>query len=322
MLPEHRAWRVRGVPPSFDRRRLADALRCHLLLQSPRLDATSTGHARDGVDNVRIDTLASDLHSAEQVATVRFSALPPQLRTLESKAQLPIDISLNGDDASARATPPSVQTIRLTIDGHFYGTTVLCSPADHDVDVFAVCGLGGHAFGSFVHKTEGHMWLRDSLPQHIPKARVMTYGYDSGLQSSTNFSHLGDFARLLRVAITRILWSATRPLILVGHSLGGLLIKEALAQLVESDVSSLVDRVSGVLFFGVPHYGMDIESLTSMVKGQPNQPLLQSLQGVNSQVLGFQERHFSKILEQMKNLKVFCFYETEESPTAAKVSVN
>ena len=319
MPSEHVSWRIRGVPRFFDKRSLADALRHHLVLQSP--NSTNAGDGSDSVDDVFLDTLAPDLQCLEQVATVRFPTLPPQLQALEDRAELTIEIPPNTEDSPVgghRRSPN--HTSRLTIDMHFHGTTVLYSPTDHDVDVLAVCGLGGHAMGSFIHKRDRHMWLRDSLPQRIPKARVMIYGYDSGLQHSTNLAQLGDLAKSLRTAITRILRSGKRRLVLIGHSLGGLLIKEALTQLAESDSRSLVNFVSGVLFFGVPNHGMDIESLIPMVNDQANRPLLDSLHRVNSWVLMLQDRDFSRILDQRKDLKVFCFYETEKSPTAAKVS--
>jgi hypothetical protein len=42
--------------------------------------------------------------------------------------------------------------------------------------IVAVAGLAGHAIGSW-SAPNGSMWLRDELPQDIPNARVLTYGY-------------------------------------------------------------------------------------------------------------------------------------------------
>ena len=74
----------------------------------------------------------------------------------------------------------------LTFDTHFYGLTALSTPhvEKEAIDCVAVCGLGGHAFGSFKEKGTPYMWLRDSLPKDLPNLRVLLYGYESGLEGS------------------------------------------------------------------------------------------------------------------------------------------
>jgi len=308
------------VPLGFDKERLADALRHHPIL-SP--NATTDGDGEDRGIDVHVDTLAADVQNPEQVATVRFPAPPPALQVLKSSSQLTIDVLVAAGDApvgAQRKTSPSQAAVRLTIDEHFHGTTVLHSPRDHDINVLAVSGLGSHAFGSFVHKKDGHMWLRDGLPRHLPTARVMIYGYESGLQRSTSVANLGDLASSLRIAIVGLLQSQKQRVILIGHSLGGLLIKEALVQIAASDAGlDLMAPLLGMLFFGVPNDGMDIGSLIPIVGDQPNRFLLESLNAMNSQILGLQRQAFSK-LSSGSDFEMFCFFETEQSPTAAEVS--
>src|SRR3569833_2843176 len=310
--PRHQTWRVRGVPTDFDKAKLADVLRRHLDLQPLRGDAPNDGAGGIG-DSVRVRTLAPDLRH-DQVATVRFHQLPPRLRTLARGDQLTIDVQPQG--------PASLPTARLAIDQHFHGITVLSTPStgDHNVDILAIPGLGGNPYGSFVHKGDGHMWLSDSLPRDMPSARVMIYGYESGLQDSASFAGLDDLAGSLRLEIGRLLRSGGQSLILVGHSLGGLLVKEALVRLAESNSElDQIRRIFGALFFGVPNNGMDIASLIPMVNNQPNRFLHESLNMINSQVLRLQARSFSSFLDRTA-LDMFCFYETKLSPTAAKVS--
>lgn len=78
------------------------------------------------------------------------------------------------------------------------------------------------------------MWLRDSLPDDvtsaetgIPMARVMIYGYESGVVQSQSVQNLEDLgtsfhASLLPLARRRPM----RPIILLAHSLGGLIVKQ------------------------------------------------------------------------------------------------
>jgi len=77
--------------------------------------------------------------------------------------------------------------------------------------------------------------------------------------------------------------------------------------------------VYGILFFGVPHDGLDITSLIPMVGRQPNLPLLYSLGRDNSQVITKLHREFHNALGGQGESEIFCFYETLQSPTAQKV---
>lgn len=45
------------------------------------------------------------------------------------------------------------------------------------------------------------MWLRDFLPQHIPSARILTYGYDSTLVKKTSTASILEFSRNLLEAL-------------------------------------------------------------------------------------------------------------------------
>ncbi|KAH0609232.1 uncharacterized protein H6S33_012718 [Morchella sextelata] len=71
------------------------------------------------------------------------------------------------------------------------------------LSIIAVTGLAGHAFGSWKSRGENTMWLRDFLPEHVPTARILTYGYDSTLHRNLSISGIDDFStRLLEVVAT------------------------------------------------------------------------------------------------------------------------
>lgn len=76
---------------------------------------------------------------------------------------------------------------------------------------------------------QGHLWLRDDLPKQLPEARIFLYEYNSTAVFGKDKSTFIDKANELLEAI-RIKRDATgdRPLILLGHSLGGLLVEQAL----------------------------------------------------------------------------------------------
>ena len=75
----------------------------------------------------------------------------------------------------------------------------------------------------------------------------------------------------------------------------------------------------GIIFFGVPQDGMDINSLIPMVENGPNRFLLESIGRINSQMLSIQQREFHKALGTEGESEIVCFYETLKSPTAIQV---
>lgn len=321
MHSSRRTWRIRGIPRDVDRAWLARALRYHSDLQWP--SGNIPENPEKGVNDVIVHTLAPDLRVQYQVATVRFHTPPSQLHTLGARGELTVEIHMDPENALVIGGYDSVY--QIFIDDHFDGITTLFSPVigeEDQIDVLAVSGLGSHPFGSFVHKEDGNMWLTNNLPRDIPAARVMIFGYESQLQHSQSHIQLDDLAGPVHIAISQILRSSEkRPLLLIGHSLGGLLVKQALIRIAESAFEgtlNVLGRITGMLLFGTPNDGLDIESLVPMVNDQPNRSLLESLSSKNSQVLRHQRQEFSKVLEHTR-LHLFCLYETELSPTAALV---
>ncbi|RDW58335.1 hypothetical protein BP5796_12265 [Coleophoma crateriformis] len=248
----------------------------------------------------RIHSFAVQADDEDKVATITFDTTSDQLTGLEDR---------------------TFDHENITIDRSFYGLTVLFSPgtSDHQLDIIAICGLGGHAFGSFKERDGTHMWLRDSLPKDFPHARIMTYGYDSHIHGSNSFQDFESLASSLRVAVEGIKSPTNslrvKPIIFIAHSLGGLVLKEALIQSGQAN-SNLFRHTQGALFFGVPNEGMDIASLIPMVEDQPNEAFLHTLHP-ESELLRKQSRQFQEIFNSPATT-IFSFYETKTSPTAKK----
>lgn len=102
------------------------------------------------------------------------------------------------------------------------------------VSIVAVSGLGSHAFGSFKERGGDHMWLRDALPRRLvgkkgrrPMARVMIFGYSSRVADSTSMQNIDDLGKKLRNRILDLAsTNSKRPVLVIAHSLGGLIFKE------------------------------------------------------------------------------------------------
>ncbi|KAI5460797.1 hypothetical protein BGZ63DRAFT_445709 [Mariannaea sp. PMI_226] len=134
----------------------------------------------------------------------------------------------------------------------FEGITPLYNGIDADVDIVAVPGLGSHAIGSWKYPNSNTIWLLDFLPRDVPRTRVLVYGYDTQLLDSQSKQSIKDLGLALLEQVKAFRGdddTSRRPIIFLGHSLGGLLIKEALIRSCkkrnEAD-ADFAESVSGV----------------------------------------------------------------------------
>ncbi|MCJ1381754.1 hypothetical protein MMC17_004865 [Xylographa soralifera] len=89
-------------------------------------------------------------------------------------------------------------------------------------DIIFVHGYGGDRLASWTQ--DGIFWPRDLLPQDVPDARVITWGYHTS-SAATIDEHAKN---LLLDLENRRPHRGARPIIFVGISLGGLIIKQTL----------------------------------------------------------------------------------------------
>ncbi|KAF8499908.1 hypothetical protein BU17DRAFT_59133, partial [Hysterangium stoloniferum] len=156
--------------------------------------------------------------------------------------------------------------------------------------IVAIHGLDGHREASWT-ANNGKLWLRDFLPQDVQSARILTYGYDAYTQSTATSSTqtLDSYAEsfLARLAAFRARSDTTkRPIIFIAHSLGGIILKDALIRASQAHRDHLVEHkwialsTCGILFLGTPHQG------TTAVTNPANQLLkLASLSSPTNNVL-------------------------------------
>lgn len=182
----------------------------------------------------------------------------------------------------------------------------------------AISGLAGHPFGSWQRKgaEKTFMWIRDDLPQALPQVRFILYGYDSTLRSDS-FQRIPDISQALLQQLHASGWtlSTCKPLLFLAHSLGGIVLKQALVTLANhpGTLEPLRDVIRGAILFGVPNFGMEQTALLSMVENRPNEELVTDLAPGS--------KYLSTIHDQMSGLSflqsvtLFWAYETQESPT-------
>ena len=149
----------------------------------------------------------------------------------------------------------------------------------------------------------------------------MSYGYDSTTVFSKSVSDIEDQAGALLHALNMERISATqkkKPIIFVAHSLGGIIVKKALIVAHErsSLYGSLLNSVSGMVLFGVPHRGSDVAYWANFAANVLNASQL----GANANFVRSLQKNsnaFSDIshqfIERAANLrKIYTFYELEK----------
>ncbi|KAM5430281.1 hypothetical protein McanCB56680_004946 [Microsporum canis] len=141
-----------------------------------------------------------------------------------------------------------------------WGITVLHEPKDAIFDVVAVHGLSGHAFDTWTHKKTRVMWLKDLLPQTLPNARIMTYGYRAKFNDFTAHQDIRTIAENLLQQLSGLRQDkiSKRPLVFVCHSLGGIVVKKALSQRSTEKCGEVKDATYGIIFLATPHSGSSI----------------------------------------------------------------
>ncbi|MCJ1242271.1 hypothetical protein MMC14_010278, partial [Varicellaria rhodocarpa] len=159
------------------------------------------------------------------------------------------------------------------------------------------------------------MWLRDVLPDFIPNARIATYSYESDWRKrdiKTSLRQCGE--QLLNVLHQNRLSEkeSRRPLVFIGHSLGGLVIKQALVLANHGDdFKDIRLSTAGIIFLGTPHQGSNaaVYGMWLAQAARYDKTLLESLKK-SSAVLHDIARDFET---SYRSVDVVCFYENKEA---------
>ncbi|KAF3767280.1 hypothetical protein M406DRAFT_240127, partial [Cryphonectria parasitica EP155] len=189
------------------------------------------------------------------------------------------------------------------------------------LSLVAVTGVGGRPFGSWQCENTS-MWLRDLLPGHVPNLRTFVYGHRLKVVNSDQHSNLEsctegllDDLKIIRPEGSR------RPLMLLGHSLGGIVVKYAWILCAERSKKDDKDRnlyhaIHSLILFGTPHNGIRNQEMLTVAAGQPAETLLRDL-GPGSTTLKNLRDRFAR-LDAQKNLKVLSCCEYQATPTSQR----
>ncbi|CAI6284793.1 unnamed protein product [Periconia digitata] len=214
----------------------------------------------------------------EKVATVTFSRRPSFADKAKVSPRDPRSFK-----CWENVQPSCAHVARqIRIDNSFEGLTPLNDVVIHadTVDIVACTGIYGRPFVSWQH-SEGTMWLRDYLPKDLQNCRILIWGKHSQFHPGPNPSHgvvthyrdslIDDLCRLRDSGFHK-----HRPLILMGHSFGGILIKAAFVK-AHQDYHEIRDTIGGLVFFGTPHDGIYVKPWLDIWGENPSQQLIRDL---------------------------------------------
>ncbi|KAI0478139.1 hypothetical protein F4859DRAFT_478707 [Xylaria cf. heliscus] len=206
------------------------------------------------------------------------------------------------------------------------GVKVWINPVDAEIDICFIHGLTGDRDATWTASGQSEPWPSNLLPDRLPKARLLTYGYDAYVvqKSVTSINTLNDHATNLLRDLTDDREScnaSSRRIVFVAHSLGGLICKEAILQSrnnPELHLREIFHSVIGVIFMGTPHTGSwiadwaKIPAHTLGVLKSTNMALLGVLRTENQLLQSIQNRFLSMVRELRENKRPFevtCFFE-------------
>ncbi|KAK3367657.1 hypothetical protein B0H63DRAFT_529366 [Podospora didyma] len=143
-------------------------------------------------------------------------------RPIDVRYEVPFDI-FTSPNANRISLAEGWQQPRLELFYPAYGAAVAA--------VELIAGLWGHYLKTW-QADDGTVWPRDLLPRSISNIRVLSFDYKTTVNGSTSRDEIANNAifllELLHFDRETDEAAAARPIIFVGHSLGGLLIKTAI----------------------------------------------------------------------------------------------
>lgn len=211
------------------------------------------------------------------------------------------------------------------------GLTLLFQPSEPLIDFIFVHGLGGGSRKTWAFSKEPlHYWPQQWLPRDpsFRNVRIHTFGYASKwAEIKSSALNVHDFAKSLVAAIQdspHMGIGQRTPIVLIGHSMGGLVIKKAYMIAREDPLyNALGERFHTMIFLATPHRGSGLArvldySLKSVLMPYGSKAYVDDLKegSIMLQLINDGFRHVSG------NLQLRSFYEvvkTQIGPTSSLI---
>lgn len=231
-----------------------------------------------------------------------------------------------------RRPAASKETEQPSLDPHGpLGLHTLFQPETGEpylVDIVLVHGLGGGSRKSWSlsPSRDGSFWPQSWLPQDpdFQQTRIHSYGYDSNWGTRTkSVLNIHDFAQSLLAAIKNYppIRRSQTSIILVGHSMGGCIVKKAYVLARQSHIhQDFASRFHSMFFLGTPHRGSNLAAtlgnILQVTSG--SKPYVDDL-APDSAILTAMNDEFR---EYAYDLNLWSFFETKPMPRLNKLVVD
>ncbi|KAJ8108670.1 hypothetical protein ONZ43_g6353 [Nemania bipapillata] len=206
------------------------------------------------------------------------------------------------------------------------GIQIISDPTNAKFEIIAVHGLGAHpeytwtcnAHASGVGPRRKIHLLRDLLTESLPEARILSFAYNSDWLINAPIKTAQDIGKNLldQLESHRQKRGQRLPIIFMGHSFGGIVIKEALILALRRSETAeqIIFDTSGIIFLGTPHQGSTLSIfafLAAWVTGflGSSTGLLLTLQHHSSQLSDL-EVQFDHVRKSLR-AKIHSIFETK-----------
>ncbi|KAK8067324.1 hypothetical protein PG997_014071 [Apiospora hydei] len=192
-----------------------------------------------------------------------------------------------------------------------------------EVDIVFVPGLGAHPKECW--EEEHFKWPTDSLAKDFPRSRILLYMYESCWQGAFKVRQFMDnlsMGLLMGLAAHRDKESEARPIVFIGHSMGGLVIAKAvvLADFHRKRFPIMFEAIAATIFFGTPFRGADAASAAYMYatvaekldQAIPSK-LLKYMETGNPQLRELVDEFLDRVRQVSPNIAITCFWEERDT---------
>ncbi|KAK1765234.1 hypothetical protein QBC33DRAFT_495970 [Phialemonium atrogriseum] len=218
------------------------------------------------------------------------------------------------------------------------GIKLLYSSEHANVDIVFVHGLTGDREQTWTSPNATDPWPKTLLPNKLPTARVLTFGYDAYVadwRGVVSQSRVGNHAWNLLTSLARYREeddTNDRPIIFVCHSLGGLVCEDALVKSKERrepHLQSIIQQTLGIAFLGTPHRGAGLARWAEMMSRtigmmkQTNAEIVQILRRDSEVLARIQDSFHGMVMARnqygLPPIEITCFYEELPMPVIGLV---
>ncbi|KAI0595658.1 hypothetical protein F4775DRAFT_568533 [Biscogniauxia sp. FL1348] len=193
-----------------------------------------------------------------------------------------------------------------------------------DIDIVFVPGLGASPKDCWKSETTGWNWTTEGLERDFPRARILLYMYESAWTGPLKVKQfMSNVAMALLIGLrSKREGCQRRPIVFIGHSMGGLVIAKAItiADSRRDKFPIMFEAIAASVFFGTPFDGAPVASVAAMYKhlaekvGSATSSKLLDLMKPGDEALRELKHEFMRLVGKLSpKIDLMCFY--EEQPT-------